>query len=34
MENAPQDVKNAANYVCPSNEADGVLVTLEKIFGS
>ena len=33
MENAPQNVKNAARYVCPSNEEDGVLVTLEKIFG-
>lgn len=32
MENAPQEVKNAAKYVCPSNEEDGVLVTLEKIF--
>lgn len=32
MENAPQNVKNAAKYVCPSNEEDGVLVTLEKIF--
>lgn len=33
MENAPQNVKDAAEYVCPSNEEDGVLVTLEKIFG-
>lgn len=32
MENAPQDVKNAAKQVCPSNEEDGVLLTLEKIF--
>lgn len=32
MENAPQNVKNAAKYICPSNEEDGVLVTLEKIF--
>lgn len=32
MENAPQNVKNAAKYVCPSNEEDGVLVTLEKLF--
>ena len=32
MENAPENVKNAAKYVCPSNEADGVLVTLEKMF--
>ena len=32
MENAPQNVKDAARYVCPSNEEDGVLVTLEKLF--
>ena len=32
MENASENVKNAAKYVCPSNEEDGVLVTLEKIF--
>lgn len=32
MENAPENVKNAAKYVCPSNEEDGVLVTLESIF--
>lgn len=32
MENAPQNVKNAAKCVCPSNEEDGVLVTLEKLF--
>lgn len=32
MENAPQNVKNAAKYVCPSNEEDGVLDTLEKLF--
>lgn len=32
MANAPQNVKDAAKYVCPSNEEDGVLVTLEKIF--
>ncbi len=32
MKNAPQNVKNAAKYVCPSNEEDGVLVTLEKLF--
>ncbi len=32
MENAPQEVKSAAKDVCPSNEEDGVLVTLEKIF--
>ena len=33
MENASERVKNAAKYVCPSNEEDGVFVTLEKIFG-
>ena len=32
MENAPQNVKDAAKYVCPSNEEDGVLVTLDKLF--
>ena len=32
MENAPGDVKKAAKDVCPSNEEDGVLVTLEKLF--
>lgn len=32
MDNAPDDVKNAAGSVCPSNEDDGVLVTLEKLF--
>lgn len=32
MENAPVSVKNAAKYIYPSNEDDGVLVTLEKIF--
>lgn len=32
MDNAPQNVKNAAKHVCPSNEEDGVLVTLEKLF--
>lgn len=32
MENAPKNVKNAAKFVCPSNEEDGVLVTLEKMF--
>ena len=32
MYNAPEDVKNAARSVCPSNEDDGVLVTLEKLF--
>ena len=32
MENASQDVKDVARYICPSNEEDGVLVTLEKLF--
>lgn len=32
MENAPENVKKAAKYICPSNEEDGVLITLEKIF--
>lgn len=32
MENAPQNVKAAAKHVCPSNEEDGVLVTLDQIF--
>lgn len=32
MDNAPEDVKRAAKYGCPSNEDDGVLVTLEKLF--
>ncbi len=32
MANASDDVKNAAKYICPSNEEDGVLATLEKIF--
>ncbi len=32
MENAPQNVKDAAKYGCPSNEEDGVLVTLDKLF--
>lgn len=32
MENAPQNVKDAAKYRCPSNEEDGVLVTLDKLF--
>lgn len=33
MGNAPDEVKRAAKFVCPSNEEDGVLVTLEQIFG-
>lgn len=32
MENASQKVKDAAKYICPSNEDEGVLVILEKIF--
>jgi len=33
MENASEEVKKAAKYICPSNEEDGVLVVLEKLFG-
>lgn len=32
MDNAPQNVKDAARDVCPSNEEDGVLAILEKMF--
>lgn len=32
IENASQDVKDVARCICPSNEEDGVLVTLEKLF--
>ena len=32
MDNAPQNVKDVAKHVCPSNNEDGVLVTLEQIF--
>lgn len=32
MDNAPRNVKNAAKSICPSNEEDGVLVTLEQLF--
>lgn len=32
MENAPENVKKAAKHVCPSNDEDGVLAVLEKIF--
>lgn len=32
MDNAPDNVKEAAKFVCPSNNDDGVLVTLEKLF--
>ena len=33
MENASDSVKAAAKFVCPSNEEDGVLATLEELFG-
>lgn len=32
MKNAPEHVKNAARYVCPTNDEDGVLVILDKLF--
>ena len=32
MANAPENVKEAAKYVCPSNEEDGVLDVLERLF--
>lgn len=32
MDNAPINVKNIATEICPSNDDDGVLVTLEKLF--
>lgn len=32
MDNAPDDVKRAAAHVCPSNEEDGVLQTLDVLF--
>lgn len=32
MDNASQDVKDAAKHVCPSNNEDGVLVTLDRLF--
>lgn len=32
MGNAPENVKKAAAYVCPSNQEDGVLVTLDRLF--
>ncbi|WP_291291928.1 Cof-type HAD-IIB family hydrolase [Enterococcus sp.] len=32
MDNAPANVKAAADYVCPSNDEDGVLVTLDQLF--
>ncbi len=33
MDNASAEIKAAAKNVCPSNNQDGVLVTLDKIFG-
>ena len=33
MENASDEVKRAAKFVCPSNEEDGVLAALEQLFG-
>lgn len=32
MQNAPESVKKAAKYGCPSNEEDGVLTILEQLF--
>ena len=32
MANATDEVKAAAKHICPSNDEDGVLVTLEKVF--
>lgn len=32
MANASQEVKAAAKYICPSNDEDGVLATLEELF--
>ncbi|MBO4400312.1 MAG: HAD family hydrolase [Selenomonadaceae bacterium] len=33
MANAAENVRAAAKYICPANNEDGVLVTLDKIFG-
>ena len=33
MANASEEVKKVAKHICPSNDEDGVLVTLEEIFG-
>jgi len=33
MANACEEAKAAANYLCPSNEEQGVLITLEELFG-
>lgn len=32
MENAPDNVKEVADYVYPSNDEDGVLVALDELF--
>lgn len=32
MDNSPENVKEVADYVCPSNDKDGVLVTLDQLF--
>jgi hydroxymethylpyrimidine pyrophosphatase-like HAD family hydrolase len=32
MDNAPENVKAVATAVCPSNDEDGVLVTLDQLF--
>lgn len=32
MDNAPDAVKTVADEVCPSNDQDGVLVTLDRLF--
>lgn len=32
MENAPDNVKKVADFICPSNNDDGVLVALDELF--
>ena len=32
VDNAPQNVKDAAKYTCLSNNNDGVLTVLEELF--
>ena len=32
MKNASEDVKAAADAICPSNDNDGVLVVLDQLF--
>lgn len=32
MENAPEEVKEVADFICPSNDDDGVLVALDQLF--